>query len=178
MLFSYLSVMFFYFKIISILLPQALPVCTLPIIWHLHHGFGFCFFLFCFHPKFWAGSLGGMFLNCVRHQDLPFTLKHQDLFFSFCHPTFLCRSTWYAPVHRLPRRLWPGTNLQSVFWFWSHKHDMLGAQSCSVLQASLCVLNGRCNLIQPTALAINTELRCALSMAVSHCSLQENPKQF
>lgn len=178
MLFSYLSVMVFLFQ------NNFYSFTTGSSSLHLTHHLAssswlwVLFFLFCFHPKFRAGSLGGMFLNCVRHQDLPFTLKHQDLFFSFCHPTFLCRSTWYAPVHRLPRRLWPGTNLQSVFWFWSHKHDMLEAQSCSVLQASLCVLNGRCNLIQPTALAINTELRCALSMAVSHCSLQENPKQF
>lgn len=128
---------------------------------------GFCFV--CFHPKFWAGSLGGMFLEHVRHQALPFTLKHQDLF--FCHPTFLCRSTWYATVHRLSRRVWPGTSLRSVLWVWSHKHNMLGAQSCPVLPASLCALNGRCNLIQPAALGINAELRCTLSMGASHCSL-------
>lgn len=43
-------VKFFYFKMISILLlPQALPLCNLHIIYHLHCGFvGF----FGFYPKF------------------------------------------------------------------------------------------------------------------------------
>lgn len=75
-------VMFFYFKIISILLlPQALTVCTLHIIlssslWL----WGWVFF--ASYPKFWAGSLRGTFLECARHQDLPFTLEYRYLFFA------------------------------------------------------------------------------------------------
>lgn len=118
----------------------------------------------------------GVFLECVRHQDLPFTLHHRYLF--FCHPTvFLCRSTWYATMHTLSRRPWPGTNLQSVLWFWNHKHNMLGAQSCPVLQTTISILSGRCSLIHPTALVNNTEVRCTLSMDASHCSLPVKSKK-
>lgn len=98
--------------------------------------------------------------------------------FIFCHPTvFLCRSTWYATMHTLSRRPWPGTNLQSVLWFWNHKHNMLGAQSCPVLQTTISILSGRCSLIHPTALVNNTEVRCTLSMDASHCSLPVKSKK-
>lgn len=119
-----------------------------------------------FYPAFSAGSMKGLFLECVRHWDLSFTLEHCYLL-----SAILCRSTWYATLHMLSRRHWPGTNLQSVFWFWNHKHNMLGVQSCPVLQTSISILNGRCSLIHLTALVNNIEVRCTLSMDVSHCSL-------
>lgn len=71
-----------------------------------------------------------------------------------------------------------GTNLQSVLWFWNYKHNMLGAQSSSVLQTSISILNSRCSLIHPTALVNNTEVRCTLSMDVSHCSLLGKSKKY
>ena len=167
--------MFFYFKVISILLlPQALPVCTLHIILSSSLWL-WIFFVLIFYPKFWAGSLNGIFLECMRYQDLAFTLEHHYLFLP--SNFFLYRSRWYATVHRLSRRLWPGTHLQSVLWFWNHKHNMLGIQSCSILQTSISILNGRCSLIHLTALVNNMELRCTLSMDVSHSSLLGKSKK-
>lgn len=121
--------MFFYFQIISILLlPQALSVCTLHII--LSSSLGLWSFFVVFYPIFWAGSLRGTFCRMWETSGLAFYSRAPE--FIFCHPTSLYRSIkWYATVHRLSRRLWPGTNLQSVLWFWNHKHNMLGAQSCS-----------------------------------------------
>lgn len=67
-------------------------------------------------------------------------------------------------MHRLSRRCWPGTNLQSVLWFLNHKHSMLGMElSNSVLQTSISILSGRCSLMHLTAFANNMEVGCTLS---------------